>query len=516
MASPASAAAQRAAPPAAAGAGGVPAGSRFGAKRPGGLRLAPSIGDLVFIAIAATCALLLGGLLFRGDGDLGRHLRVGTEILRHGFFFQDRFSHTRAGAPFVPYEWLSEILFAGAFAAAGLAGVVVLTAAVIAAAHALVTMFVLRSGATPVVALAAGLVSVVVGWVHWAARPHAFTLLAVPLLLFILEERRWRPLATALLFALWANLHGGFLFGLVVVALYLAGSLVERDRDSVRRLALTLLVAAAACLLNPAGPGLFLHVVGWFRETAVIDNTMEYLSPNFHDPGPKPFLLALLAAMLLLARSAREMPPRRLAVVLAATAFALLSRRNISLFAVSAIPLLALQLPAVDGRLSRILRTGEARSRPGAWAALFLAALAVAAVPRASGGPGRVHASFDAGRYPVDAVARARAAGLSGRMFNDMSWGGYILWAWPEQRVFIDGQTDFYGSELFSEHQTVMLADPGWQRILEDAGVSLILVPAGWRLVDAALATGRWRVWYRDGTAALLLRSDAAPRGPPG
>ena len=469
-------------------------------------RVAPSLPDVVFVAVAATTALKLRGLLFWGDSDLGRHLRVGSDVLSGGLFFQDRYSHTRAGAPFVPFEWGSEVLFAGAHRLAGLPGVVLLTAVVLAAAHALVALFLLRRGATPAVAGAGALASVAVGWVHWAARPHIFTLLGVALLLFILESERFRPVAVAALFVLWANLHGGFLFGLILVGLYAAGSAVEGDRAAARRFGLTLLVAAAACLLNPGGPRLFLHVLAWFREGAVMDGTVEYLSPDFHTIGPRPFLVVLLGSMILLARSGRPMPARRLAAVLVATAFALMARRNIALFAVSALPLLALQLPTRPGYLSRALGRGEDLSRTGPWAAAFVGVLLLLGLPRPDGTPGWIRADFDRERFPVDAVAAARDAGLTGRLFNDMDWGGYVLWAWPEQKVFIDGQTDFYGSTVFREHQAVMLLQPGWQDVLDRAGVSLILVPPRWRVVDAALGTGRWRLWYEDETAAVLAR----------
>ncbi|HEU4762925.1 MAG TPA: hypothetical protein VFS74_11440, partial [Gemmatimonadales bacterium] len=57
-------------------------------------------------------AVLRGWQMINTDGDLGRHLRVGREILAHGLFFTDKFSWTMQGKPFVPYEWGSEVLFA--------------------------------------------------------------------------------------------------------------------------------------------------------------------------------------------------------------------------------------------------------------------------------------------------------------------------------------------------------------------------------------------------------------------
>ena len=136
------------------------------------------------------------------------------------------------------------------------------------------------------------------------------------------------------------------------------------------------------------------------------------------------------------------------------TAFALHSARNIPLWALTALPILALHLDSewrqrsggLVGRLRAAFTEADGLARAGPWAA----AAALALVALAFGG-GRVGGAqlledrFDERVFPVEAVRRARAAGLTGRMYNELAWGGYILHAWPEQRVFIDGQTDFYG-----------------------------------------------------------------------
>jgi hypothetical protein len=89
-------------------------------------------------------------------------------------------------------------------------------------------------------------------------------------------------------------------------------------------------------------------------------------------------------------------------------------------------------------------------------------------------------------------------------MFNDFAQGGYILYAWPEQKVFIDGQSDFYGVPLNQLYVSIRNAEQGWERRLDSLGVSMVLVPsnsrlaweltaaAGWRLADSADGAGRF------------------------
>ena len=93
-------------------------------RRPSWLLPAPA--DIVFGLTLFSAAALRGWQMINTDGDLGRHLRVGREILAHGLFYTDPFSWTMQGQPFVPYEWLSEILFELSHRWAGFWGVLVL------------------------------------------------------------------------------------------------------------------------------------------------------------------------------------------------------------------------------------------------------------------------------------------------------------------------------------------------------------------------------------------------------
>ena len=117
---------------------------------------------------------------------------------------------------------------------------------------------------------------------------------------------------------------------------------------------------------------------------------------------------------------------------------------------------------------------------------------------------------FDEKAFPVRAVAEARASRLEGRMFNNFIWGGYLLHAWPEQRVFIDGGTDHYGEKLFNEYVRVANLEPGWRDILKRWNITLALLPPDSRLADELVRDGGWRPWFCDSVAVILQRPPAA------
>jgi hypothetical protein len=483
--------------------------------------LLPSPVDIVFLLVLFAVPLVRGYALLNTDGDLGRHIRLGETILAEkALLHADRFSSTMAGREFVPYEWLSEVAFAAAHRAAGLDGVLVLTGLVLASVYAAVALFLQRAGTSHLTAFSVAIVAAIVGAVHWLARPHIFTLLGAVATLWLLERGgRRAPWALLALFAVWANLHGGFLYGLVLIALYLTGDLLEltsaadpgRTRADLRRRAWCLAGASAGMLLNPSGPRLLGHVTGYLGKNYLLDSTAEYQSPDFHLLYGRVFLAVLCGMIAMLALAAHRPTFPRLLTILANTAFALTSVRNIPLFGVVALPLLALHLserPSFrlwPSGLEGTFREAGAQAAVGAWS--FLGVLALTA----SAFAGKLSGGFDPSVFPIEAIARARAARLPGNLFNEFAWGGYVLYAWPEQRVFIDGQTDFYGETLTREYADLRAARGEWEARLNERAINLIVLPPDAPLLGRLRHASGWTVWYADRTATVLTRERSAP-----
>ena len=114
---------------------------------------------------------------------------------------------------------------------------------------------------------------------------------------------------------------------------------------------------------------------------------------------------------------------------------------------------------------------------------------------------------LSAGVFPIETVRFARESNLSGRVFNELGWGGFLLHAWPEQRVFIDGQTDFYGETQSREYVAIRGRGRDWEDKLRSWNVEYILLPPDAPLI-AALDTAEWQAIYRTITAHLIRRVD--------
>lgn len=511
--------------------------------------LLPSPADAVFVVVMFTASILRGMQAINTDGDFARHVRVGNELLAHGLFFTDRFSWTMFGHRFVPYEWASEVLYAVAHRIAGIPGAIVLMGILAAGSYALAYLLLTRRGVDPVLAFLTAVAAAAAGSFHWLARPHMFSLVGVIGLLWLLEsiedlaEESWRGAegaaparksiwillaAVAALFCLWANIHAGFLIGLALIGFYLVGDLLDlivhrtdASRNAVLVMAAVLALALVGTCLNPSGPRVITHILSYFQMPWLVDATSEMRSPDFHAWYGRTFLVLLMGSMFAIAVAPQRMIGRHIVALLGTTALALQSARNIEIWALSGLLITALYADAMWRRVAwrplLHLRTafsgGAALAMGGFWSGIAAAAACLLALLG-----GRIAdlqlipAHFDPGTFPVRVVDRARNEKVAGRMLNELAWGGYVLYAWPEQKVFIDGQTDFYGDSLSKLYMDIRLAHPGWERRLDSLQVEMVLMPNDVPIVWALEKSPDWvLVDSADGAVRLMRRAEAAP-----
>jgi hypothetical protein len=402
--------------------------------------------------------------------------------------------------------------------------VAVLAGLLIALTYGLLTRFLLIRRVDPLLVCLMVAMAIVLGIGHWSARPHLFSFVAVVVLLGLLEGRPRKPiLATALLFLAWANLHGGFVYGWILTGIYFLGSLGELAwgdqravwRGQVNYYLSMLVTAVAATLLNPRGLELHRHLMEFFATPYLMENTAEFVSPNFHEAGGKIFLalLVLIVISLTLHRPRPTLP--RLLLVCAGTALALMAVRNIPLFGLTVLPILALHLDSSWRRLPDPRGVRERFETTAAMTSTLPWALPVTGLLIALGSAGGrvgslqlIRHEFDGTVFPVAAVTEARNQQLQGRLFSEFAWGGYVLYAWPGQKVFIDGGTDFFGEEVFREYVRIKQMSPEWRDLLVNREISWMLLERERPLTYELARDGNWVLWYCDSLAVMFRRSD--------
>lgn len=488
--------------------------------------IAPSIPALIFVCVAVFVPVVAQTHLLNGDGDLARHLRHGLYMIEHrSLIWRDPFSYSRAGQPFVPFEYGSQLIYALVYLTTGLAGVAIFAGVLIATAYSLMARLLLRRGVDTTFVVAVTFSAILLGSHHWLARPHLLSWVAAVVLYTLIESGR-RPALWVypIVFALWANIHGGWLYGIALLCIYAFGNVIEYwkfDRTdeqlaTARHFIVAVPLAVVATLLTPMGLGLWRHLYTHLGDSYVISHTSEFGSPEFHSFSSKVLLLIILGTLAALVLSSRRVHPARLLVIFAGVWWALVAARNLPLLGLTGLAAAALHLDYDWRRIAggpferwrQGVERGATNTRTAPWILCCSALLLLVATNRGTILGRRVIAnSFNGSIFPVEAVHRARDAQLSGRLFTDFTWGGYVLYAWPEQRVFVDGGTDFYGEAIAREYLRIASLEPGWRRSLREHGIEIVMTQPQSLLARGLMETDGWSLWYCDSVAAIIRRS---------
>jgi hypothetical protein len=478
----------------------------------------PSIRDTIFVVVLVG-TLLIGPRML--NGDLGRHLTLGKYMVSTlSIPAHDLFSFTRLGQPRPPYEWLAQVAFYLVYPLLGLDGVVLLTAFILALTFLFVYTDALHRSNLPILAGLLTLWAAAASSLDWLTRPHIFSFLFFAIWVRWLEKirtgERMALWAFPVLMLVWANTHGGFIFGFLAWAAYLAGWLWETWQKSSnpylgRKL---LLVGGASLIASVLTPDLWRNWQGVFANNSiyVLSHTSETMPPNFSLIGTLPFAALLLVTLIFVLLGWKQTPASHIFLLAGFTAMSLAMARNIPFFAVTDAPILAGYLGQTRGARSLWLNLEEGITkiegglRGHVWPILTLLCsvgfFAYYQVTR--------HVSvnqFSQQTLPVQATDWIASHPQTGNMFNDFNWGGYLLYRlWPAQRVFIDSQSDFYGEQLTRQYAEILGGTGDWDTELRQYGVTWIIVPPLSGLAEAARTSADWQIIYEDPVALISVR----------
>jgi hypothetical protein len=484
---------------------------------------------VLFLGLTLTDARIV---LISADSDPALHRRLGEWMIQHhAVVREDHLLHTHQG-PFVSMEWLSDVLFAAAGRVCGWNGVVFIAAATIATCFWLLHRQLLADGCDAILATVLVLVAMLACSMHWLARPLVFTHLLT--LVFAGQLRSFQHgrvsarqmfLLLPPLMVLWVNLHGGFVLGLVLLAMHAVGSTLTvlrqpAVRNKSRALTTLLFACGAASLVNPNGWKLHSHILDFLRSPELSTATTEFASPNFHTVGMHGFLLLLflLGAALVIIRP--KLDATEVLLVGGWGWFALLSARNVPIFALVVTPLLAQWitefLQASDrSEWCRSYRRWAARTMPvdrAAGAAIAIAVVVcvtlIMAKPAIAGGAPVLATDFPPNRYPTDVVSylRAHPGLIHGKMFNLFLWSGYLEFAFPDHEPFVDSRNDFYGIDLMREFRIANDPKPGWEAVFAKYHVDWTMLPAQHPLNQILQLCPDWQLVFSNRQALVYSR----------
>jgi hypothetical protein len=457
------------------------------------------------------------------DPDLWGHVRFGRDLLAAGRLTGiDPYSFT-SDRPWINHEWLSEVLMAAAFDRAGAIGLNLLRLAVVAAVLVLVWRR-SRTVAMPYRSFLVALAAIGITLRALPVRPQLFSLACFAAVLAVLTraetERRDRLLPwIPPIFALWVNLHGGWIVGLGTMGLWTVACLFHRPRARWWALPAATIAAALATLLNPYGVRLwtFIYSTVGLGRPMIGDWLPMYAMP----PG---FWLGWIAGTGLCIAAWRypgRVPRPYLAIAAILGLAAMKVSRLDAFFCLGAVFLLAPVFP--ESAPEPLPAAARSRVMP-ALAALSITAVAIVGARQLR----RIDVRPELMPEPasVEFVIQHR---LNGRFLTWFDWGEFAIWhlAAHDVRVSMDGRREtVYSDRVVNDHLRFYYA------VIDPAGYAQQIqadyawLPLGLPAVKNLEAAG-WSIAF-NGPVSIILRapgqaaatpvvvSATTPRGFPG
>lgn len=459
------------------------------------------------------------------DPDLWWHLRDADYVLTHHQVPHASLFTQYSNRAYVDYSWGSEIIISRFYHWFGLIGIVALRSTV----EVLITIFLflllrrkLRSFWQALPLAAAGM------WaIHHCLgmQPMLFSILMfVVELSLIFEARRkskiWPLWCLPPLFLLWANLHIQFIYGLFVLFLLAAARLVRaglpvsfssrfeplNDLPSKQVLG-SAAASALATLVGPYSWRLYAVIFGYVRSSAPYAIITELQALTFR--APEHYVLLLIVAGSFFALGwRRSRDPFLLSLLIACTVVGFRMTRD-SWFCC---------LPALAIIGDRRLNVAEESPVPVPRKLFFAAAIGLATaimfvvIAWDTKTNNESLARVVASEYPAQACDFLRSYAPRSPLYNDMNWGGFLVWALPDTPVAIDNRTDLYGDQRLSRFYLVQRGMMDWRNDPDLSAARVVLLSRNSQLAALLVSDSRFHLIYEDSLAVILSHDEASAR----
>jgi hypothetical protein len=461
--------------------------------------------------VAAKCIIPAAGM----DEDFWWHVSTGDWILsHHAVPLRDVFSTYTMNSPWIAYTWLFDVLSSAIYRSYGLHGVLTLTTVLTLSFVAAVVLLLSQYGRMLRAIALGGLVFAASGTIV-TPRPWLFTCLFFVVELYMLLQARTRGRAAwlfpiPLLFALWANLHIQFVYGLGVIGLFALEHPIATlwkwpsSGPKLRAGLFWALLAAstAATLLNPYGWRLYLVVAQYATQSVPLQVVKEMQAMQFRNVTDWSVLFLACGALLTIGGSRRRCP-LMMALLVVSLWFGFHTQRDGWFLAVvSALVMVYTGDPAEPG-MQRI------RLRQWMIALPVSTVLAFAVLSSAAVSPG---ALLDAAlkRFPIKASDYIQAHALQGPLYNSYSRGGYLTWRLPGMPVSIDGRANLHGDARLARAAVTWMGAETWAEDPELMRARTVLLERASGLASVLRSDSRFRLVYQDEVSSVFLHSDGS------
>lgn len=474
---------------------------------------------LEYLALVALLITFFGFFAVKvWDIDFWWHIAAGRNILENGaipsldpFGMYD--AANACGQTVLKSEWLGQVSLYAVYHWSGLDGIILFRAGVLALCLAIMYFRCRLASSTISFALVITALAGLAILHQTGERPQLFSFLFISLLFLLLDSymrtgNRWLLYSILPLMLLWSNTHAGALMGVAALGLFGIGYVLEKrwveghlNTPSSKSMLVVVVLSCIILMTAPSGVDTFKCII--FQQSgSVRELVSEYASPWSLWPSTLYYWVFVVVALVSFPGFLGKTFLKQGALVFALGLISLFGYRYIPFFVLVAAPYVA-------ASLNRMLKGLKLPA-----VAIQLSVLVIALTFLGYGF--RQEKVFQHGlqeqRFPVGAVAFIKVNKLSGKMFNTMNWGGYLLWNLSETtNLFIDGRTlDPY---RVAPYTNILWATPEGLRFFDKTDFDLVLVSPGnsftgerYPLIAYLQSQPDWQMVYRDGAGYLFAR----------
>ena len=478
--------------------------------------------------IALVVLLVVFSLRLINNADIGFHLKGGQWILENFKFpGNDVFTYTVNTHEYIDMQWLYQVLIFSVQSIFGYAGLTILNVLfILTTFYLLYRVMQFREVPLPLIIITLFTILLVVQ-IRFSYRPELISWIGIMLTLFIMEvyyfTKKKNLYLLPIITLVWVNMHGLFMIGLFMMACYIL-SIWIKDKKLDLYLLKWFGIAILATLVNPyfiKGATYPFYLLTRLDESNIFAQTIfELRSPIGVGFSNLLFELriyywtaALSLAFFLLTYRKRKIHEFIILVAFFYTSYAAV--RNVPIFMFYAGFILSLCLKDIFATefakkiTSKLEVINDALAYSLAIAFILVSARVVTGNYYLGYGSG---ANFGIGlnekSFPVGALEHLKKNNLNGRILNDIGYGGWLEWQYPNQ-VFIDGRLEVIKEDLYKEYLAALnnnkladlIAKYNPQLVIFNHGVSYSWIP---QMRDMP----GWKIVYLDDNTAVYGKSD--------
>lgn len=439
--------------------------------------------------------------------DLAYQLRAGSEILANGRIpTTDTWTFTMAGQPWVDQQWAAQIILRGVESVGGWLGLGAFRAALVGAIFGGTCLIAVRRGLDVRTGAILSLLAFVVAAPALALRPQLLGMLCFVGVLLLVVDRRDHPRRlwlAPLVVAIWANIHGSFFLGPLVLGLAWLEDVHDKRPEATRTLAVAVLAAVAACL-TPSGPFVWVYATGLAGNAGVTARVTEWQPTSIRDVPGLLFFASALAIVTLMARSERRVPWPTLAWLGIFFLIGMYAQRGVAWWPIAAVAAISGSLvPAFPARPR--VETQTMLRLNALVAGVLVLAMFLALPTNPSPVPGAIVSEDSVAPAPAGITASLRDLAEPGaRVLNPQTWGSWLEYALPQLQVAVDSRIEMFTPEVWRTYESIVAGQDGWQGAMADWGVTHVVVDVDQDAFRDRLVGAGWKVVYEDVDGALL------------